>query len=68
MITGFGFTVIVAEVFEQVVDASVKMNEVVPTASPLTTPLGEIVAIVEFPPDQIPPVDGVKLMFAPIHT
>jgi hypothetical protein len=68
VITGFGFTVIVAEVFEQVVDASVNMKDVVPTATPVTTPLGEIVATAGFPPDQVPPIDGVKLIFAPTHT
>lgn len=58
----------VAEVFEQVVNGSVNMNVVVPTATPVTTPLGEIVATVGFPPDQVPPVDGVKLILAPTHT
>jgi hypothetical protein len=68
LITGLGFTVIVADVFEQVVNGSVNMNDVVPTATPLTTPLGEIVATAEFPPDHVPPVEGVKLIFAPTHT
>ena len=45
-----------------------KINEVEPTASPVTTPLGEIVATAGFPPDHVPPVDGVKLIFAPTQT
>jgi predicted RNA-binding protein with TRAM domain len=65
---GIGFTVIVDEVLEQPVAVLVKVNEVEPTASPVTTPLGEIVATAGFPPDQVPPVDGVKLIFAPTHT
>jgi hypothetical protein len=47
---------------------TVNTKEVEPTASPVTTPLGEIVAINGLPPVQVPPVDGVKLIFAPTHT
>lgn len=65
---GIGFTVIVDEVSEQPVAVLVKINDVEPTASPVTTPLGEIVAINGFPPDQVPPVEGVKLILAPTHT
>jgi hypothetical protein len=65
---GIGFTVIVDEVLEQPVAVLVKINDVEPTASPVTTPLGEIVAIVEIPPVQEPPVEGVKLILAPLQT
>lgn len=58
----------VADVFEQPVAVLTKSNDVVPTLPPNTTPLGEIVAIVEFPPDQVPPVEGVKLILAPTQT
>ena len=67
---GIGLTVMVDDVLEHPVAVLVKTNVVVPTDPPFTTPLGEIVAI-EFPPeppDQIPPVEGVKLIFAPTHT
>jgi len=66
--TGFGFTVIIDDVFAQPVVELVNMNDVVPKATPFTTPDGEIVAINGFPPDQTPAVEAVRLMLAPTQT
>jgi hypothetical protein len=66
--TGNAFTVTEEVVLLHPVDVSVKVKVAIPAETPVTSPALVTVAIALLLLNQVPPVDGDKLMVLPTHT